>query len=896
MQFDAINRFRDEGKWLEAAHLVASSLLDDPSSMHVWVDYGHMLKEGGALEQAAYAYRAAIRRDGSAPDPRLHLAHLLKRLGRIQEAYDAFLALEKLPAAPNVRQEIAGLKVALSHEEWPVSSATSRESRPIETEDMSDFQLLQIAEKASIEKTEQSDVLQPFPKKQGTKSRTLSLDLLSQSKKLICNLVPRSDLVVRDGVLISTTNNPQFTVEIKQGGLQSGWFEVEIRIVANVPFVEPVILFEHLPEWATFSFFRMESLDRDKFYALCYVENEVRRLRLDPLTFKGPFWVSDFKIRQVSLSRAVRAAYRKNAAAVRRTVRNLRSHRSTFEREIAAICQYPGKTAYQKWIASQGTKTTEQREAHAQMVGQWKKRPTFSLIVILSSIHPANALFTSIIDQSYGDWKTLIVCSPFLSQSARKHLNNLCKTDTRFSVQPTFSLAIESCTGDYIVVVGTDGIVETSALGQFAEQVVAKPSTEILYGDEDHIDSSGTRHSPLFKPDWNFDYFLSSGYLGNLVAIKSVTMRAVVSKNEPSAETTSFEIIARCAARVHPDLISHLPWISFHRHTHGDANRDNQEALPWRLGRTERDVIEAVAQTENKEARVEILASGIAKVSWPLPLNAPKVTLIIPTRDHVEMLSNCINSLLRETAYPDFEILIVDNGSVEEQTFDYFRMLQANSNIRVLPVPGEFNFSRLNNLAAREASGDILGLINNDVLAIDDKWLAEMVSHAVRPQVGAVGARLVYRSNHVQHAGIVCGIGLVAGHPHKFRASSDLGYMGRIAATQTLSAVTAACLVIEKKKYWNVGGLDEEKLRIAFNDVDLCLKLDAAGYRNIYTPHAELVHLESISRGLDISPEKAARYREEAKFMLSKWSARIKRDPYYNPALTVEREDYSVRE
>jgi len=309
-----------------------------------------------------------------------------------------------------------------------------------------------------------------------------------------------------------------------------------------------------------------------------------------------------------------------------------------------------------------------------------------------------------------------------------------------------------------------------------------------------------------------------------------------------------------------------------------------------------RQALSASLTRRGKNGIVVEEKGGLARVIWPLPSPAPLVTLIIPTRDYLPLLKECIESLLNKTMYPAFEIIVVDNGSVEPDTLRYFDVLKAKDNIRVLSVPGPFNFSRLNNLAVEQAKGSVVGLVNNDIVATDSGWLAEMVSQATRPEVGAVGAKLLYRTGQVQHAGVVCGIGMVAGHPHKFRPGDDPGYMGRLAVTQSFSAVTAACLVVEKAKYQQVGGLDAENLQVAFNDVDFCLKLKALGYRNIYTPYASLIHLESVTRGLDTSPEKAQRYEVEAQFMLRKWGNRIHSDPFYNVNLTSDREDFTIRD
>jgi GT2 family glycosyltransferase len=269
------------------------------------------------------------------------------------------------------------------------------------------------------------------------------------------------------------------------------------------------------------------------------------------------------------------------------------------------------------------------------------------------------------------------------------------------------------------------------------------------------------------------------------------------------------------------------------------------------------------------------------------------VTLIIPTRDRVDLLKRCVESLLRITEYPSFEVIIVDNGSTDRATLDFLEVAKSSSNVRVVRVEGPFNFPRLNNQAARIARGEIVGLLNNDLEVTESGWLKEMVSLACQPDVGAVGALLLYPNRLVQHAGVVLGIGGWAGHAHKGFPEVSLGYSGRLSLASEFSAVTGACLLVRKTLYEEVGGLDE-KLAVACNDVDFCLRLRGAGYRNIFTPFAKLLHHESASRGYEDTAEKKARFEAELAIMREKWGDKLRHDPCYNPNLTLQHEDFSL--
>jgi GT2 family glycosyltransferase len=304
-------------------------------------------------------------------------------------------------------------------------------------------------------------------------------------------------------------------------------------------------------------------------------------------------------------------------------------------------------------------------------------------------------------------------------------------------------------------------------------------------------------------------------------------------------------------------------------------------------------VAEALAERE-PEAATTLDERGLVRVIRPLPSPAPRVSLLIPTRDRADLLQPCVESLRERTDYPDLEIVVVDNGSTDPATLRYFRRLSRDERVRVLPYAGPFNFSAINNFAARQATGSVLGLVNNDIETIHPDWLREMTAQALRPEIGAVGAKLLYPSDLVQHAGVVIGLGGLAGHAHRFYPAEHPGQIGRLQAPQFFAAVTAACLVVERKKFEEVGGLNEEAFPVAFNDVDFCLKLFERGYRNLYTPYARLYHKESASRASDRSRREIARFRVEAENLRRRWSALIAHDPHYSPNLTRAAEDFSL--
>jgi O-antigen biosynthesis protein len=282
------------------------------------------------------------------------------------------------------------------------------------------------------------------------------------------------------------------------------------------------------------------------------------------------------------------------------------------------------------------------------------------------------------------------------------------------------------------------------------------------------------------------------------------------------------------------------------------------------------------------------------RIRYRLPTTPPTVTLIVPTRNAVALLRQCIESVVLDTAYPDFDILVIDNGSNDPAALAYLRELNAAPGIEVIRDEGPFNYAALNNRAVARARGDVVALVNNDVEVCSPGWLEEMVSLALQPGVGAVGAKLLFADETVQHGGVLLGVGGIAGHAHKHVPAWHPGYFQRAQSVQSMSAVTAACLVVQKRLYQEVGGLDEQHLKVAFNDIDFCLKLQAAGYRNVWTPHAVLFHHESATRGQEVSDAQRARLAEEELYMRQRWSDLIANDPAYNPNLTIHAENFGL--
>ncbi len=455
--------------------------------------------------------------------------------------------------------------------------------------------------------------------------------------------------------------------------------------------------------------------------------------------------------------------------------------------------------------------------------------------------------------------------------------------------------ALAAAEGDFIALLDHDDVFAPWALYFIADAITRNDALDILYSDEDKLDEQGRRCHPHFKPDWNPELLHSINYFGHLVAIRRSLVLAAGGVRTGYDGSQDFDLMLRCTARTQAHCIHHIPAILYH----------------WRMSpqSTARDPGAKNYAHAAGIAALESRFSGIAglrvedgpfptsyRIRFPLPDTPPLVSVLIPTRDGFTHLSRCLQSLERLTTYRHLELIVIDNQSQDAATLAYFAELELAGKARVLRYDHPFNYSAINNFGARHARGEVVLLLNDDVEVIVDDWIEEMLSFLLRDGVGAVGAKLLYPDRRLQHAGVILGIGGVAGHSHKYAAEHDYGYFGRLVLPQGLSAVTGACLMVRREAFNAVGGLDEKNLAVAFNDVDFCLRLNEAGWRCVWTPYARLIHHESLSRGYEDTPEKKLRFDREVGYMMHRWAGALESDPHYNPNLTLRHEDFSLSE
>lgn len=654
------------------------------------------------------------------------------------------------------------------------------------------------------------------------------------------------------------------------GPMPSGWYQFELRFPVE-GLVEVLIQFEFADERVLW--LRLPTLARNHLLAHFRLEGALERLTLI-VTGSGRLTTPiacrfDRVGRRGQLAAAARRGvdiFRRDGLGVMWSGLNY-LWRLTRPGSIAisrGSASEAGEAPYDTWIRIFDEAPERDRVRHEDRLAALSLRPLISILVVLSGAEPfALGRLAQLSGQIYPVWELVLSAPQALHAEIRSELGprgldaaKLRLVDAGADAAENLNAVLAAAEGEYVLPLVEGAVLRPHALLDLALTIDRIPSAELIYPDEDCIDAARHRDGWRFKPAWSPNFFESIDYVGHAL-MRRESLRNLGGWRE--AKSPHRDLLLRLTQAADSRTIVHLAKLLIH--------------LP-----------------PERWAATEI--SSPATLALPKP--APRVSLIIPTRDNAGVLETCVRSIRSRTRYENYEILIVDNGSVEEKTKRLFAEIGSDPAIRILPRPGPFNFSALNNSAAREATGGIIGLVNNDIEVTQGDWLAEMVALAIRPNTGCVGAKLLYPDGRIQHAGVVIGLGGVAGHGHRFASADATGYMNRLRAVNNVSAVTAACLLIRRQVFDEVGGLDES-LTVAFNDVDFCLRVRAAGYLNLWTPFAELIHHESVSRGRDLTPAKARRFAEEYVTMQRRWGADLLSDPYYSPHLTYDREDFSLR-
>ena len=560
----------------------------------------------------------------------------------------------------------------------------------------------------------------------------------------------------------------------------------------------------------------------------------------------------------------------------------------------------PEEVPYGPWFEKH---RPSESELEKQREKNWKETPVFSIVVpaYRTPVLFLEQMIESVRSQTYPFWELCIanaspedeqmaeVLQRYVQMDQRIHVKNL---DKNLGIAENTNEAFSMASGTFVGLLDHDDLLAPQALYRMMERLEEK-EIDVFYTDEDKVTTDLAEHfQPHFKPDFNLDLLRSNNYITHFFVARTELVRNVGGFRREYDGAQDYDFIFRCVEQA--GEICHIPEILYHWRTHKESTSDNPVSKMYAFeagkraieGNLERCGVQAVV-SHTKDL-------GFYQVEYPVQ-GSPLVSVLIPNKDQKESLKKCLDSVFEKTTYSNYEIIIIENNSTESETFAYYRELQKRSNVKVITWKEGFNYSAINNFGEKEASGDYLLFLNNDVEVINPRWMEEMLGNCQRPEVGITGAKLYYPDDTIQHAGTIIGIGGIAGHAFLNMPRSRTGYLHKASIQMNLSAVTAACMMMKRSVFEQLGGF-EEKLTVAFNDVDLCLRTVQAGYLVVYNPKVELYHYESKSRGSEDNEEKVRRFQREIEFMRSRWITILKEgDPNYNKNLTLSKWNYSLR-
>jgi GT2 family glycosyltransferase len=564
----------------------------------------------------------------------------------------------------------------------------------------------------------------------------------------------------------------------------------------------------------------------------------------------------------------------------------------------------PSIAEYQAWIAANEPGPDELR-AIAEEAARTPGLPSMAVVMPVHDPRPAHlkAAIASVMAQTYRAWRLCIADDGSRSKAVKAILRHAQASDPRVrlvthaeakGVALATNAALGLAEADVALFLDHDDELAPHALALIGRAFCGRPDAVAVYSDEDSIDAHGRRSEPRFKPDFDRERLLAQNYVNHAFAVRTPLLRRLGGLRPGFEGVQDHDLVLRVAESGEGPIL-HVPQVLYHWRIFPGGGSFSQSARP-RIDSARACLAAEHLQRAGQTAEPVIGPRGHLILKRALADPAPTVTAIIPTRDHPDLLEACVAGLLEQTDYPALEVCIVDNGSRTGRALRLIERLSRTPRVRVMRIDAPFNFSALNNAAVAKATSRLIAFINDDILVVEPGWLKAMAALAVRPDVGAVGAKLFYPDGRIQHAGIVLGLGphRVAGHELRGAPGESPGSQNRLLLDRQVSAVTAACMVVDRQRFEAVGGFDAAALPVAFNDVDLCLKLADRGWRTIWTAQARLMHLESASRGSDRAAEAAGRLGREAGAMRERWGDRLVQDPWYNPNLTLADESFTL--
>lgn len=722
--------------------------------------------------------------------------------------------------------------------------------------------------------------------------------------------MPARDIEVVDGGYVSTGDDPQFAILPDWRGINPGWALLTMDVTTGEETPRPILYAFAGDDGAQVFTYPISGYMKGSEKRLIVLPAGVRSLRFDPTDKKGVrLQINHLSVRNLGKLALIGEGYAALDGAKRRSLLNalLRGDVRTAKVIVrnGVVGRYD-KGEYGAWVELYDT-LTEQDIARLRVLGEkLSTKPLISIVMPVYNPRPKylRKALDSVLGQTYAHWELCIADDASTNPEVRQILVEYAEKDSRVKVvfrevnghiSAASNSALERVTGEFIALMDHDDALPPHALYLVAEEINSHPDADLIYTDEDKVDEQDRRHDPHFKTDWNRELFYSQNFVAHMGVYRTSIVRKIEGFRVGFEGSQDYDFVLRFLLHTNADRIRHIPHVLYHWRIFPGVTSFSTDNPDASVETARRALTEYFQKVEPTAGVVPIRQfPGWWRIKRQPPAVLPRVSLIVPTRDRLEVLEVAINGLLRETDYPNLEVIIVDNDSVDPSTLAFFDSVKKDPRVQVLRVSGAFNFSALNNRAAEVATGTVLGFINNDIEVIHADWLMELVTQVCQPNVGAAGAKLYYANDTIQHAGVVMGLYGVAAHGHRHFPRNTIGYFGRPMLVQNTSAVTAACMVVPKAVFDEVGGYDEVNLTVGYNDVDLCLKIRTAGYDIVFTPFAELYHLESVSRGENLTVAQIERDAREREYMLSRWRDEIVYDPFYSPNLTNTAEDYSL--
>ena len=554
---------------------------------------------------------------------------------------------------------------------------------------------------------------------------------------------------------------------------------------------------------------------------------------------------------------------------------------------------------YNEWCKND-ILTDEERKAQRERI--WEYPPLISVVVPIYKTPEVflRQMIESVTAQTYPHWQ-LCIADGSGDTAETKRIVDSYLSDKRIKykilaenlgIADNTNAAMELADGDYIALFDHDDLLSENALYEVADRI-CKTGAEIVYTDEDKVTSDlSERYQPNFKPDFNLDLLRSNNYICHLLVVKKILVQEVGGQKKEFDGAQDHEFLFRCVEKAKG--IEHIPKVLYHWRVHKASTADNPLSKKYAYDAGKRAVTEHIRRCGEEAEVTDTLFPGFYRAKYQVT-GEPLVSIIIPNKDEKETLKKCLDSIKEKSTYRNYEIIIVENNSTGQEIFDYYKEIDGRDGIRVVYWKSGFNYSALNNFGFTFAKGDYILCLNNDVTVITPDWLERMIGQCQRKEIGIVGVKLYYPDDTIQHAGVIIGIGGVAGAMFVGMARERSGYLRKAILQQDLSAVTAACMMVDRKAWEGAGGFNED-LAVAFNDIDFCLKVRREGYLVVYEPNVELYHYESKSRGYEDTPEKQKRFLSEINYMKAHWSEILtKCDPYYNENFSLNTCNYTLR-